>query len=187
MEAVLRQQIEKIVPLTDDEFSFVLSHFSIGNYKKHQYIVQQENPVPYVHFVVKGLLKSFYIDKSGKNHILQFAMKDWWITDNQGFYNNQNATLNIDCLEDTQTYYITLENREKLCAELQKMEFFFLQKMTAGNIALQNRILSLMSKNSEERYTQFIQLYPDLIHRIPKTLIASYLGISRETLSRLSH
>lgn len=187
MEAVLRQQIEKIVPLTDDEFRFVLSHFSVGNYKKHQYIVQQENSVPYVYFVVKGLLKSFYIDKSGKNHILQFAMKDWWITDNQGFYNNQNATLNIDCLEDTQTYYITLENREKLCAELQKMEFFFLQKMTAGNIALQNRILSLMSKNSEERYLQFIQLYPDLIQRLPKTLVASYLGISRETLSRLSH
>lgn len=187
MEAILRQQIEKIVTLTDDEFQFVLSHFSVGTYKKHQYIVQQENSVPYVHFVVKGLLKSFYIDKSGKNHILQFAMKDWWITDNQGFYNKQNATLNIDCLEDAQTYYITLENREKLCAELQKMEFFFLQKMTAGNIALQNRVLSLMSKNSEERYAQFIQLYPDLIQRLPKTLIASYLGISRETLSRLSH
>ena len=132
-------------------------------------------------------MKSFYIDKSGKSHILQFAKEDWWITDNEGFYNEQNATLNIDCLEDAQTYYITLENREKLCAELPKMEFFFLQKMTAGNIALQNRILSMMSKNSEERYMQFIQLYSDLIHRIPKTLIASYLGISRETLSRLSH
>ncbi|MFV8338627.1 Crp/Fnr family transcriptional regulator [Flavobacterium sp. LB3P21] len=187
MEEILRRQIEKIVPLNDDEFQLVLSHFSVGKYKKQQYIVQQDSPVPYVHFVVKGLLKSFYIDKSGKSHILQFAMEDWWITDNQGFYNNQNATLNIDCLEDAQTYYITLDNREKLCAELQKMEFFFLQKMTSGNIALQNRILSLMSKNSEERYMQFIQLYPDLIHRIPKTLIASYLGISRETLSRLSH
>ncbi|WP_367756180.1 Crp/Fnr family transcriptional regulator [Flavobacterium sp. WC2430] len=187
MEAILRQHIEKIVLLTDDEFLFVLSHFSIGKYKKHQYLVQQDNPVPYVHFVVKGLLKSYYIDHSGKSHILQFAMEDWWVTDSHGFYNNQNATLNIDCLEDAQTYYITLEKRQKLCAELQKMEFFFLQKMTAGNIALQSRILSLMSKNSEERYAQFIQLYPDLIHRIPKTLIASYLGISRETLSRLTH
>ena len=71
--------------------------FLLGSYEKHQYIVLQGNPVPYVHFVVKGLLKSFYIDKSGKNHILQFAMEDRWITDNQGFYNNQNATLNIDC------------------------------------------------------------------------------------------
>jgi CRP-like cAMP-binding protein len=114
-------------------------------------------------------------------------MEDWWITDNQGFYKEENATLNIDCLEDAQTYYITLENRDQLCVALPKMEFFFLQKMTAGNIALQNRILSLMSKNSEERYLQFIQLYPDLIQRLPKTLVASYLGISRETLSRLSH
>jgi CRP-like cAMP-binding protein len=186
MQEILRRQIEKIVPLTDDEFQLVLSYFSIGKYKKHQYIVQQETPVPYVHFVVKGLLRSFYIDQSGKSHILQFAMEDWWITDNQGFYKEENATLNIDCLEDAQTYYITLENRDQLCVALPKMEFFFLQKMTAGNIALQNRILSLMSKNSEERYLQFIQLYPDLIQRLPKTLVASYLGISRETLSRLS-
>jgi len=187
MQEILRRQIEKIVPLTDDEFQLVLSYFSIGKYKKHQYIVQQETPVPYVHFVVKGLLRLFYIDQSGKSHILQFAMEDWWITDNQGFYKEENATLNIDCLEDAQTYYITLENRDQLCVALPKMEFFFLQKMTAGNIALQNRILSLMSKNSEERYLQFIQLYPDLIQRLPKTLVASYLGISRETLSRLSH
>lgn len=128
MEEILRRQIEKIVLLTDEEFQLVFSYFSVGKYKKHQYIVQQDNPVPYVHFVVKGLLKSFYIDKSGKSHILQFAMEDWWITDNQGFYNEQNATLNIDCLEDAQTYYITLDNREKLCAELQKMEFFFCKK-----------------------------------------------------------
>ncbi|TWI01232.1 CRP-like cAMP-binding protein [Flavobacterium tiangeerense] len=187
MQEILKNQIDKIVPLTDAEFQVVLSYFSIGKYKKHQYILQQGNSVPYVHFVVKGLLRSFYLDKSGKSHILQFAMEDWWITDNQGFYNEQNATLNIDCLEDAQTYYISLENRTKLCSELlPKIEFFFLQKMTAGSIALQNRVLSLMSKNSEERYTQFIQLYPNLIQRLSKTLVASYLGISRETLSRLS-
>lgn len=186
MDQILKRQIEKIIALTDDEFQVVLSYFLVGKYKKHQYIVQQDSPVPYLHFVVKGLLRSFYIDQSGKSHILQFAIEDWWITDNQGFYNEQNATLNVDCLEEVQTYYITLEDRIELCAAVPKMESFFLQKMTLGNIALQNRILSLMSKNSEERYLQFIQLYPDLIQRLSKTLVASYLGISRETLSRLS-
>lgn len=185
MEELLRQQIEKIVQLTDQEFQFVLSHFSYRSYKKHQYVVQAGDPAPNDHFIVKGLLKSFYLDDLGKTHILQFAIEDWWISDPQAYHNRVNATLNIDCLEDTQLYAISIDNREKLCAELQKMEYFFMKKTTAGYIALQKRILSLMSQKADERFSQFIGLYPSLLQRVPKTLIASYLGITRETLSRM--
>lgn len=185
MEEILREQIEKIVKLSDEEFQFALSHFTKKNLKKHQYLVQAGEPALNDHFVVKGLLKSFYLDDLGKTHILQFAMEDWWISDPQAYHNRLNATLNIDCLEDTQVYLISIDNREKLCAELQKMEYFFMKKTTAGYIALQKRILSLMSQRAEERFTQFVQLYPTLMQRIPKALIASYLGISRETLSRM--
>jgi CRP-like cAMP-binding protein len=186
MEEILRQQIEKIVALTDEEFQFVMTHFTYRTYKKHQYVVQAGDPAPNDHFVVKGLLKSFYMDDPGKTHILQFAMEDWWISDPQAYHNRVNATLNIDCQEDTQLFYISIDNREKLCAEFQKMEYFFMKKTTSGYIALQKRILSLMSQNAEERFNQFIYLYPTLLQRIPKALIASYLGISRETLSRMS-
>jgi CRP-like cAMP-binding protein len=82
--------------------------------------------------------------------------------------------------------YISIDNREKLCADLKKMEYFFMKKTTAGYIALQRRILSLMSQKADERYTQFLHLYPTLLQRLPKALIASYLGISRETLSRIA-
>jgi CRP-like cAMP-binding protein len=185
MEEILRKQIEKIVKLTDEEFQFVLTHFSWRSYRKHQYVVQAGDTAPNDHFVVKGLLKSFYADDTGKTHILQFAMEDWWISDPQAYHNRESATLNIDCLEDTQLYLISIDNREKLCKELQKMEYFFMKKTTAGYIALQKRILSLMSQRAEERFTQFVQLYPSLLQRVPKALIASYLGISRETLSRM--
>ncbi|RYY22052.1 MAG: Crp/Fnr family transcriptional regulator [Sphingobacteriaceae bacterium] len=186
MEAVLRQQIEKIVKLTDEEFLFVQSHFVAKSYRKHQYLVQAGEQAPNDHFVVSGLLKSFYLDQSGKTHILQFAMEDWWISDPQAYHQKLVATLSIDCIEDTQVMMISIDNREKLCAELKKMEYFFMKKTTAGYIALQKRILSLMSQTAEERYTQFTQLYPCLLQRLPKTLIASYLGVSRETLSRLA-
>lgn len=185
MEEILRKQIEKIVALTDEEFQFVMTHFTARSFKKHQYVVQAGNPAPNDHFVVQGLLKSFYIDDLGKTHILQFAMEDWWISDPQAYHNKVTATLNIDCLEDTQLFFISIDNREKLCADLQKMEYFFMKKTTAGYIALQRRILSLMSQKAEERFNQFIQLYPTLLQRVPKALIASYLGISRETLSRM--
>ena len=186
MERILRQQIEKIIKLTDEEFALVLSYFSFRKYQKNQYVVQAGDAAPNDHFVVKGLLKSFYIDDNGKTHILQFAMEDWWISDPQAYHNRTLATLNIDCIEDTQVYYISIDNREKLCVNLQKMEYFFLKKTAAGYVALQRRILSLLSQNAEERYKQFMLLYPTLVQRLPKTLIASYLGISRETLSRLS-
>jgi CRP-like cAMP-binding protein len=113
-------------------------------------------------------------------------MEDWWISDPQAYHNRLIATLNIDCLEDTETYFISIDNREKLCAEFPKMQYFFMKKTTAGYIALQKRIVSLMSQRAEERYQQFIQLYPDLLSRVPKALIASYLGITRETLSRMT-
>jgi len=186
MEEILRKQIEKIVELTDEEFRFVLTHFTARTFRKHQYVVQAGDPAPNDHFVVKGLLKSFYVDDIGKTHILQFAMEDWWISDPQAYHNRVNATLNIDCLEDTQTLFISIDNREKLCADLKKMEYFFLKKTTAGYIALQKRILSLMSQKADDRFAQFLHLYPSLLQRVPKSLIASYLGISRETLSRMS-
>ncbi|MDO9553476.1 Crp/Fnr family transcriptional regulator [Rhodonellum sp.] len=182
----LRKQIEAIVILTDNEYDLVLRHFEAKNYKKHQYVVQAGSSAPYDHFVSKGLLKSSFTDEDGKEHIIQFAMEDWWISDPQAYHNRLDATLNIDCLENTQALAISIDNREKLCVECQKMEYFFLKKTTAGYIALQKRILSLMSQNSEDRYRLFKELYPDLVNRLPKKLIASYLGISRETLSRLS-
>ncbi len=186
LEQVLREQIEAIVRLTDEEFQFVVGYFETKNYRKNQYVVQAGAAAPLDHFVASGLLKSYFIDEDGKEHILQFAMEDWWISDPQAYHNRLPATLNIDCIEDTTVLAITIDNREKLCSECKKMEYFFMKKTTAGYIALQKRILSLMSQNSEDRYRQFEELYPALINRIPKKLIASYLGVSRETLSRLA-
>jgi Cyclic nucleotide-binding domain. len=186
MSIELRQQIEKIVPLTNDEFGLVLSHFKEKNFKKHQIIIHEGDYVQYDFYVVKGLMKSSHTNPEGKEHIIQFALEDWWITDPQAFHNNTKATLNVDCLEDTKALVISLENREKLCKDLQKMEYFFLKKTTAGYIALQKRILCLISSTATERYYNLLAQYPGLIQRIPKSMVASYLGVSRETLSRLA-
>lgn len=186
MSNELRNHIEKIVSLTDSEFDFVFSHFTTKRFKKHQFLVQESNYVSDDFWVVKGLLKAYHSDIDGKEHILQFAMEDWWITDYQAYFNQTKATLNVSCLEDTEVLCLSLDNRDKICAELHKIEHFFRKKSNAGYVALQRRILSLLNSNAKERYEQFLTQYPTLLQRIPKTLIASYLGVSRETLSRLS-
>ncbi|WP_143306290.1 Crp/Fnr family transcriptional regulator [Chitinophaga vietnamensis] len=187
MSAQLRQHIEKITPLTDSEFEYILSHFTAKKYKKHQFLVQEGELVSNEFFVTKGLLKASYTNPDdGKEHILQFAWEDWWITDYQAYFNETKASLSIDCIEEVEVLCLSLYNREKICADLHKVEHFFRRKLTTGYVSLQRRILSLLNSSAEERYHQLLATYPQLFQRVPKTLIASYLGVSRETLSRLS-
>ncbi|RAW02881.1 Crp/Fnr family transcriptional regulator [Pseudochryseolinea flava] len=182
----LKHHIERITPISDQEFEYILSHFTPKKFRKHQFLVQEGNAVPNDFFVVSGLVKASFTNDEQKEHILQFAMEDWWVCDYQAYFNQVNATLNVDCLEDTEVLCLSLVNREKLCADLHKIEHFFRRKSNFGYIALQQRILSLMNNDAKERYQQLLKQHPSLFQRVPKTLIASYLGVSRETLSRLS-
>lgn len=186
MSQLLRQQFEKIIDLTDVEFDYVLSHFKSKNFKKHQYVVQEGQRVENDFFILSGCLKSYSTDENGKEHIIQFALPDWWITDYQAYYNQSTATVNIDCIEAVELLSLSFKNREKLCAEMHKMEHFFRKKTNKRNVALQQRILSLLSSNAKERYTQLLEQYPQLFQKVPRHLIASYLGVTRETLSRLN-
>ena len=186
MSRILRQQIENIIEITDTEFDYIFSHFVIKKLKKHQFVIQEGENVINDYFILNGCLKSYFTDNNGKSHILQFGMQDWWITDYQAYYNQTKATINIDCIEDSELLFLSYINREKLCAEIHKMEHFFRKKTNKRNVALQQRILSLLSNNAKEKYDQLLQLYPQLFQKVPKQLIASYLGVTRETLSRLN-
>jgi CRP-like cAMP-binding protein len=186
MHHKLRAHIEKIVPLTDDEFAFVEAHFVTRKFKKHQFLIQEGEHVKYSYFVVSGLLKLVHTDDSGKQHIVSFAMEDWWESDYLAYFTQSKATMSLECLEDTEVCCFTLEDYRKLCAGLQKMEHFFLQKANFGHIGSQRRILSLLTSNAQQRYEQLLKQYPALFQRVPKSLLASYLGVSRETLSRFS-
>lgn len=186
MSLALRQHIQQITPLTDAEFEYILSHFTTKKLKKRQFLLQVDDLVHHDFFVLKGLLKLYHTDNEGKEHILQFAMEDWWICDYQAYFNQTSATLTIDCIEAVEVLCLSLQNREKLCAEFHKIEHFFRRKSNSGYIAMQRRVLSLLNNNAKERYEQLLAQYPTLFQRVPKTVIAAYLGVSRETLSRLS-
>ncbi|WP_185245943.1 Crp/Fnr family transcriptional regulator [Chryseobacterium bernardetii] len=181
----LRTHIEKILPLSDEEFELISSCFSYKKYKKHQFLIQEGEPVPYNYFVLKGLLKLVYTEETGKEHIVGFAMEDWWETDFPAYYQSQKSTMSLECVEDTEVLCISLENYRKICTIYPKMEHFFLEKAYMGFISAQQRIISTMTTGIKERYEQLLEKYPSLVQRVPKSLLAAYLGVSRETLSRL--
>ena len=186
IQVQFRAHIEREVTLTNEEFDFLYTHFTAKKFHKHQYLVQEGNYVSHDYYIAQGLAKSSSTDDTGKEHILQFAMGDSWITDLQAFQHGTKATLDINCLEDSIALLITLENREKLCSDLGKMEKFFRKKTTEESINLQRRILCLISNNARDRYEDLLQKYPGILQRVSKAMIASYLGVSRETLSRLA-
>ena len=149
--------------------------------KKNDFLLHEDKVVTHEYWVLRGLLKTYLLDANGKEHIVQFAMENWWVTDYQAFFGKKKATLNICCLEDTEILAITYTDKEKLCAELSQFNTFHRQKCNMGYAAQQRRILSLLSDDARTRYEQFVTLYPSLLQRLPKSLIASYLGVSRET------
>ncbi|MFD2937461.1 Crp/Fnr family transcriptional regulator [Spirosoma flavum] len=186
MESALHAHINQVVAITNEEFTEISPYFAPRTFKKYHYLLQAGEPAPIEFFVVHGLLKSSYVDSSGKVHILQFAMEGWWISDFTAFNLQTLATLSIDCIEKTEVLTISFENKEKLCEASQKMAYFFRKKYAVGNAALQRRLLSLLSASATERYHSLVRQYPELNRRVPKSLLAAYLGVTRETLSRLS-
>lgn len=181
----LRQHIQEIVSLSDDEFELIKPFFTTKRTLKNQFLINEGDDVPYEFLVLSGIFKVFYLDEQGKEFILQFAKENWWMSDYQAFFQNKKATMYIECIEAGEVLVSTLEAREKLSSELHKMEHFYRMKLTNGYIALQQRVKLLLSSTPQQRYEEFSKLYPDLLQSIPKKLIAEYLGLSRETLSRL--
>jgi CRP-like cAMP-binding protein len=184
---ILKQHIAKTASLTDSEFDHFFSHFKLQSYTRGQTIITEGNKVECEYFVVDGCLKSFYINDDMKMFILQFAMPTWWASDYNALYSGEKAMLNVDCITDAEVLCLTNINREKLCREIHQAEHFFRWRTNRGYVAAQRRLLSLMNNDAKKRYEELMAQYPALYNMVPKHLIAAYLGVSRETLSRLNN
>lgn len=185
MNQILENHIRKTIQLSENEMEKACSFFREEMFQKKEFIIQENDTVDYVYFIISGLVKLSYNDSDGKEHIISFAMEDWWETDYLAFYTQTKATLVLQCIEKTEVLKLSYKDYHQLLKEIPKMTEFFLSKAVNGHISNQRRILSLMTLDAKERYEQFLKYYPSLLQRIPKITLAAYLGLSRETLSRL--
>ncbi|MBL7704790.1 MAG: Crp/Fnr family transcriptional regulator [Taibaiella sp.] len=183
--AFLRAHIEQIVYLDDKEFDFVQAFFIPLRVKKKTFLIEAGEVVEAEFLVCKGLLKAFMHDEAFRQHILQFAMEGWWISDYPAYALQSKGQLCVQALEDCEVLALSLKDKAAICTALPKMYQFFGQKAFGGYVALQKRVLSMMKNSAKEKYELLLQSYPELFQRVSKTMIAHYLGVSRETLSRL--
>jgi len=179
------KNISRHIRLSDEETKRFTSTLKVKNLRKRQYLLQAGDVCRFENFVSKGLLRAYTIDNKGAEHILMLAPEDWWISDLFSFLSDSPSAMHIDALEDSEIISIEKPDLEKLYIEIPKLERLMRILFQKAFVAQQQRILASISQSAEERYTSFIKRYPSLEQRIPQTQIASYLGVTPETLSRV--
>lgn len=185
MYEALFQYISLKTPISPEEFELVKTYFIPKKIRKKQYILQEGEICKQTAFVCKGSLRMFRIDEKGDEHILQFAIENWWVSDRESVYSGEPSKYNIDALEDSEILLIENSKIDELKSRVTSMQKLF-DVMNQNNfIASQKRIHSAISKSAEERYHEFMTAYPQIVQRVPQHMIASYLGIKAETLSRI--
>ncbi len=177
--------IERHIALSSEERELVAKAFQKKRYLKRQYIVQSGEVCRYLSYILSGSAKVFFIDPDGNEHVLMLAIEDWWIGDLASFSEESAADLDIQCLEGTLVAQITLADLEHLFAQIPKIERFFRIMILRHLIFTQKRIVGNLSLNAKERYLRFTETYANLEPRFPQYLIASYLGMSKEFLSKI--
>ena len=153
--------------------------------RKDSYLLREGEESKYVFFVEKGLLRQYYLDSGGKEHTIQFAPENWLISDRDSLFFKQGAQYFIQAVEDSEVLFIEEDLILKL-SQLDPAFHSYNNKLLHNHIRqLQKRIRLLLSATAEERYLDFTATYPDLLLRLPQTMVASYLGITPESLSRV--
>ena len=179
------QKFNEIIPLTNEEQDVIRAFLTPKKLRKKQYVLQEGDVCKYIAYVEKGALRAYTISEKGDEHIIQFALEGWLISDLYSFLTGEPATYNIDALEDAELVLISKSSYEELLKKLPKFETYIRLQLTSAYIAMQRRLTSIISFSLEERYAYFNQLYPDIVSRVPQHMIASYMGLTAETLSRV--
>jgi CRP-like cAMP-binding protein len=185
MSELLFQKFIEKVSLTDRELEACRAFFISKKLRKRQYLLQEGDVCKHIAFVEKGFLKSYTIDGKGTEHVIQFAFEGWWIGDQLSFLTGEPSIYTIDALEDSEVLLLSHEAQEKMLAAIPKFERYFRILLQNNLIAIQRRLVSSLSHTAEEKYKSLLANYPDIAQRVPQHLIASFLGITPETLSRI--
>lgn len=185
MFEVLFSKIEEKIKLTDTEKEICKSLFSPKKLRKRQYILQQDDVCKNLVFVEKGILRSYSVDNKGNEHIIQFALEGWWISDIYSFLTGEEAVYNIDAIEDSELLQISKSALDELYERVPKFERYFRILTQSNMIATHRRLTATLSASADEKYLRLLSAYPNIVARVPQHMIASYLGITPETLSRV--
>ncbi|NGM65104.1 Crp/Fnr family transcriptional regulator [Sphingobacterium sp. SGR-19] len=186
VENTLLKNISKYINLTQDEILAFESFWTEKTLEKGDYLLRNGDTCRYDSYIVSGALKAFYINAdNGNEEILFFAIDDWWASDLDSFSKQKPSIYNIQAIERTTVLQISHYSFQQLLAELPRLERYFRLILESYLGVLQKRIIYNNVFDAKSRYFAFLENYPTIASKVPQYLIASYLGVSAEFISRI--
>jgi CRP-like cAMP-binding protein len=179
------QHFKSKIPLTEEEQELIKNYLTLKKLRKKQWLLQEGDVCKCVSFVEKGALRLYKVNEDGSEHIVQFALDGQFLTDLYSFLTNEPSIYNIDAIEESELVLITKSASDELRKRSPKYQEFIFQATSEAYIQLEKRMTSVISLNVEERYKELTSNYPNIIQRLPQHMIASYMGLTPETLSRV--
>jgi CRP-like cAMP-binding protein len=177
--------VRKLVPLSDDEAVAFAGAFKEIRVKKRQLLIQPNFTAKSRYFVIKGALRAYVIGEDAQEHTIQLALEDWWISDYNSYIYQQPASMFVIAVEDCVLLEITHQDESKLKADNHHFETFFRTLAERSVAFMQRRIITSLTQSAEERYETFMERYAVFARRFPQYVIASYLGMTTEFLSKI--
>ena len=177
--------LSKAITLTEADKTIYRQHIIVKKLRKRQYLLQEGEICKYVAFVSKGMLRAYLVDEKNNERIIQFAPEGWFISDLNSFITNEVSSLNIDAIEDSELVLVSQvahAHLEKIIPEIFKFNYM---QFRGAYIAMQKRLTNMFTLSAEEKYIKLLNIYPDIMQRVPQHMIDSYLGLTAETLSRV--
>ena len=181
----LINKIKNSISLSSEAEKYIYSIAKEKLFSKGEILIREGQTVNKTFFVTQGSLRSFCVDKEGKEHTLQFAIKDWWISDFIAIYNNDPASLTVECISDSAVIEFNAQKLNEIYLQFPELEAFQRKNLERHVVSLHKRILNQLQLTALERYNLFLEQYPNIEQYVPNYHIASYLGITKQSLSRV--
>jgi len=171
--------------LTDEEKKIIGEKFKLKKLRKKQYLLQEGDICRHMGFVTKGAARMYSVDEKGHEHILRFGMEGWWLGDYESYMLQAPTKFHVEMLEDSELLMVSKENMQELIEHVPAVAATIKAIDKQNAIATQQRIHAAISQTAEERLEALMENHPEFLQRFPQTMIASYLGVSPETVSRI--
>lgn len=177
--------ISRYVSLTSEEEEKITSIIKTSRVKKKQYIIQPGFVCQSRTYIVEGAFRVFYLDEQGKEHTVSIGVEDWFVTDFYSYINQSPALNFAEALEDSLIFQMHYEDIEQLCKEIHSLSEYFRLTTEKAFAFSRRRVISNISMTAEQRYDEYVAKYPHIVNRVPQYVLASYLGMSQEFLSKI--